>query len=80
MAAWRMVSLLLSKDLRLELRNRESFTIMLFFAVVMLFLFHFSLNPERENTTQLAPGLLWLAFVFHWSFRPGAFLSGRTGK
>ena len=37
---------------------------MLFFAVVILFLFHFSLNPERENTAQLAPGLLWLAFMF----------------
>jgi heme exporter protein B len=64
MAGLRTVYFLVSKDLRLEIRNRETFTIMLFFAVVILFLFHFSLNPERENTTQLAPGLLWLAFVF----------------
>ena len=64
MAGMRTVYLLVTKDLRVELRNRETFTVMLFFAVVILFLFHFSLNPERENTTQLAPGLLWLAFVF----------------
>jgi heme exporter protein B len=64
MAGLRTVYLLLAKDVLVELRNRETFTVMLFFAVVILFLFHFSLNPERENTIQLAPGLLWLAFMF----------------
>jgi heme exporter protein B len=64
MAGLRMVYLLLTKDLLVEMRNRETFTVMLFFAAVILFLFHFSLNPERENTAQLAPGLLWLAFLF----------------
>ena len=64
MVGLRTVYLLVTKDLLVELRNRETFTVMLFFAVVILFLFHFSLNPERENTAQLAPGLLWLAFVF----------------
>jgi heme exporter protein B len=64
MAGLRTVYLLLAKDLLVELRNRETFTTMLFFGVVILFLFHFSLNPERENTALLAPGLLWLAFMF----------------
>jgi len=64
MAGLRTVYLLLAKDLLSEWRNRETFTVMLFFAVVVLFLFHFSLNPERENTLLLAPGLLWLAFIF----------------
>jgi heme exporter protein B len=64
MAGLRTMYLLLAKDLLVEFRNRETFTVMLFFAVVILFLFHFSLNPERENTTLLAPGLLWLAFMF----------------
>jgi heme exporter protein B len=63
-AGLRTVYLLLVKDLLVELRNRETFTVMLFFAVVILFLFHFGLNPERENTALLAPGLLWLAFLF----------------
>jgi heme exporter protein B len=31
---------------------------------MILFLFHFGLNPARENTTVLAPGLMWLAFLF----------------
>ena len=64
MAGLRTVYLLLAKDVLVELRNRETFTVMLFFAVVILFLFHFGLNPERENTAQFAPGLLWLAFMF----------------
>jgi heme exporter protein B len=64
MSGLRKVYFLLAKDLLVELRNREAFTVMAFFAVVILFLFHFSLNPERENTALLAPGLLWLAFMF----------------
>jgi heme exporter protein B len=63
-AGLRTMYLLLAKDMLVELRNRETFTVMLFFAVVVLFLFHFSLNPERESTAVLAPGLLWLAFMF----------------
>ena len=63
-AGLRTVYLLLAKDVLVELRNRETFTTMLFFGVVILFLFHFGLNPERENTALLAPGLLWLAFMF----------------
>ena len=64
MAGLRTVYLLFAKDVLVELRSRETFTTMLFFGVVILFLFHFSLNPERENTALLAPGLLWLAFMF----------------
>jgi heme exporter protein B len=64
MGPLRRIYLLLAKDLLVEMRNRETFTIMLFFAVVMLFLFHFSLNPARETALALAPGLFWLAFLF----------------
>jgi len=64
MAGLRKVYLLLAKDLLAELRNRETFTVMLFFAVLVLFLFHFGLHPERETTALVAPGLLWLAFMF----------------
>jgi heme exporter protein B len=63
-AGLRLTYLVFGKDLLVELRTRETITVMLFFAVMILFLFHFGLNPERENTTQLAPGLLWLAFLF----------------
>lgn len=55
---------LFAKDLLLELRSRETFTVMLFFAVMVLFLFHFGLHLEREQTPLVAPGLLWLAVIF----------------
>jgi heme exporter protein B len=64
MAGVRRVYLVLAKDLLAELRNRETFTVMLFFAAVLLFLFHFSLHPEGEETLRVAPGLLWLAVLF----------------
>lgn len=64
MASLRTIYLLLAKDLLTELRNRETFTVMLFFAVVVLFLFHFSLHPEGEDAMLVAPGLLWLAVMF----------------
>ena len=80
MAGLRTVYLLVTKDLLVELRNRETFTVMLFFAVVILFLFHFSLNPERENTD---PACAWAAVVglcVHRCLGPGPFLSGRAGE
>ena len=60
----RQVYWLLWKDLLLEIRRRESLISMFFFGVVLLFLFHFSFEIPRERAADMAPGLLWLAFVF----------------
>jgi heme exporter protein B len=60
----RQVYWLLWKDLILEIRRRESLISMFFFGVVLLFLFHFSFEIPRERAADMAPGLLWLAFVF----------------
>ena len=37
---------------------------MFFFGTVLLFLFHFAFDIPPERTTEMAPGLLWLAFIF----------------
>lgn len=55
---------LLWKDLLLEVRRRESLVSMFFFGAVVLFLFHFAFEMPRERTAEMAPGLLWLAFIF----------------
>jgi heme exporter protein B len=60
----RQVYWLLWKDLLLEIRRRESLISMFFFGVVLLFLFHFSFEIPRERVVDMAPGLLWLAFIF----------------
>ncbi|MEE8075734.1 MAG: heme exporter protein CcmB [Candidatus Binatia bacterium] len=55
---------LLWKDLLLEIRRRESLLSMFFFGTILLFLFHFSFDIPRERIAEMAPGLLWLAFIF----------------
>jgi heme exporter protein B len=52
------------KDVTVELRARERVNAMLFFAALVLFIFNFALGPDRERLREVAPGLLWLAFLF----------------
>jgi len=52
------------KDVTVELRTRERVNAMLFFAALVLFIFNFALGPDREKLREVAPGLLWLAFLF----------------
>jgi heme exporter protein B len=56
--------LLLRKDLLLEMRRRESLLTMFFFGTLLLFVFHFSFDLAPERVAEMAPALLWLAFLF----------------
>jgi len=56
--------LLLWKDLLLEMRRRESVLTMFFFGTLLLFVFHFSFDLTPERVAEMAPALLWLAFLF----------------
>ena len=56
--------LLLKKDLLLEMRRRESLLTMFFFGTLLLFVFHFSFDLAPERVAEMAPALLWLAFLF----------------
>lgn len=56
--------LLLWKDLLLELRRRDSLLAMFFFGTLLLFVFHFSFDFAPERIAEMAPALLWLAFLF----------------
>ena len=56
--------LILRKDLVLELRRRESLITMFFFGTLLLFVFHFSFDLVPDTVSEMAPGLLWLAFLF----------------
>ena len=50
------------KDLRLELRAKDTLPAMLLFVLATLSVFHFALPPEAGNDA--AYGLLWVALVF----------------
>ena len=56
--------LLLWKDLLLELRRRDSLLTMFFFGTLQLFVFHFAFDMPPDKVAELAPALLWLAFLF----------------
>jgi len=48
----------------LEMRRRESLMSMFFFGASLLFLFYFAFEIPRDEVSRMAPGLLWLAFMF----------------
>ena len=56
------VAVLARKDLRLELRARNTVPAMLLFVVAALVVFHFAL--PADSSTLAAKGLLWVAIVF----------------
>jgi heme exporter protein B len=60
----RQTTWLLWKDLLLEIRRRESLLAMFIFGVLILFIFHFAFEIPRDKAAEMAPGLLWLAFIF----------------
>jgi heme exporter protein B len=64
MTLLKQANLLLWKDLLLELRRRDSLLTMFFFGTLLLFVFHFAFDMPPDKVTELAPALLWLAFLF----------------
>jgi heme exporter protein B len=56
--------LIAGKDLRLELRSRVALNQVLPFALLVLVLFAFALDPDKGVLTQATPGLYWIAVLF----------------
>jgi heme exporter protein B len=52
------------KDLRSEIRSKETLNASLSFAIVILLLFSFAFEPDSEAIREMAGGLLWLVFAF----------------
>ena len=59
----RAVAALVWKDVRLELRTRESVPAMVLFSLSTFVLFHFALD-ETEVDGSLAAGILWVTLLF----------------
>jgi len=55
--------IVLWKDLVTERRSKESLNALLFFTLLLLFLFQFSLGPDRDRLRAALPGLFWLGLV-----------------
>ncbi|MCS7026356.1 MAG: heme exporter protein CcmB [Bryobacteraceae bacterium] len=60
----REVCVVAGKDLRSEFRTKECLNAALSFAIVILVLFSFAVDPSSEQIREMSGGLLWLAFAF----------------
>jgi heme exporter protein B len=55
---------ILWKDVRYELRSKQMWTGMGLFALLVLVIFNFAFDLRVDNKAAVAPGALWVAFVF----------------
>jgi heme exporter protein B len=60
---WRDALLVAGKDLRIELRSRVALNQVAPFAVLILVLFAFALDPDRGVLVRAAAGLFWVAVL-----------------
>ncbi|MCP4142406.1 MAG: cytochrome C biogenesis protein [Chloroflexi bacterium] len=52
------------KDLAAELRSKELLSAMLVFALLVIFIFNFSLELDAKTRTSVTSGVLWATFAF----------------
>ncbi len=55
---------ILWKDIRCELRSRQTWIGMALFALLVLVIFNFAFDLRVDNKVAVAPGALWVAFIF----------------
>ena len=55
---------ILLKDIRCELRSKQMWAGMGLFALLVLVIFNFAFDLRVDNRAAVAPGALWVAFVF----------------
>ncbi len=61
---WRKTMAIVWKDAILEMRTREVISSVLVFALLVIVIFNFAFSASRETMLLMAPGILWVAFVF----------------
>lgn len=77
---WNQIAAILWKDLRCELRSRQIWLGMGLFALLTLVVFNFAFDLRVDNQTAVAPGALWIAFVFASMLGLGRTLSSEQEK
>lgn len=77
---WDQIAAILWKDLRCELRSRQVWLGMGLFALLALVVFNFAFDLRVDNQTAVAPGALWIAFVFASMLGLGRTLSSEQEK
>ena len=70
---WRKVWAVARKDLLIELRSRDVLSSAVVFTLLVLLIFNFALDLTGDAVRAVAPGVLWVTFVF-----AGMLTLGRT--
>jgi len=55
---------ILWKDIRYELHSKQTWLGMGMFALLVLVIFNFTFDLRVDNVSAVAPGVLWIAFIF----------------
>ncbi len=58
------VGAILAKDIRCELRSKQTWISMGLFALLVLVIFNFAFDLRVDNRAAVAPGALWVSFIF----------------
>lgn len=58
------VLVLLWKDILLEIRSREMIVSVVVFGLLVVVIFNFALSAASGRATDLAPGIMWVAYAF----------------
>lgn len=58
---WSVFKLVLARDLRIALRNKDDVINPLLFFVIVLTLFPLGIGPEPNTLAKIAPGIIWVA-------------------
>lgn len=58
------IAALVWKDILLELRTKDIVISALMFALLVIVVFNFALEPTPQRVALVAPGILWVAFTF----------------
>ena len=70
---WRCFLAILDKDIKIELRSKETIATVTLFGVVLTFLFAFGFLGDPATNLVVTPGILWVALLF-----TGSLTIGRT--
>lgn len=60
----RPVASIIIKDIVIELRNKETISSMLMFGLLTVVIFSFAFEPSGADRNLIAPGVLWVSFLF----------------
>ncbi len=63
-ALWRDAALVAGKDLRVEARSRVGVNQVVPFALLVLVVFAFALDSDRDTLVKVGPGLFWVTVLF----------------